>query len=287
MKDELLGLIVLGEKRSGDIYSAMDREWLFALAARAALAIQNIRLVEGIARTKEKLFHAEKLASLGQLASGMAHEIRNPLSAIKMSLQSLSREMNTTPMREKRFGIALSEVDRLEKLVQGILNFAKPTPLILQNVDIHIILNNTLRLLHEELISKNIQIEKNYSVDLPTITADQDKLSQVFLNLFLNAIQALDRYGKIHLTTQMTSKNAREMVQIDISDDGPGIPKGNWENIFNPFFTTRAEGTGLGLTNSLKFVEQHDGIIEVKSKKDHGTTFSVLLPLAQDKEVVS
>ena len=286
LKDEVLGVMVLGEKRSGDIFSTMDREWLSTLAGRAALAIQNIRLVESLARAKEKLFHAEKLASLGQLASGMAHEIRNPLTAIKMNLQSLSKEISVTPISTRRFEIALSEVDRLENLVQDILNFAKPTPLKVQPVNVHTVLDNTLRLFNDEIMKKDIQMRKSFSPDVPIITADQDKLNQIFLNLLLNAVQALDKGGKIHLTTQVISKNEREMVRIDISDDGSGISENNKINIFNPFFTTRAEGTGLGLTNSLKFAQQHHGTIEVNSKRGRGTTFSVFLPRTQDKEVV-
>ena len=283
MKDELLGVMVLGEKRSGDIYSAMDREWLSTLAGRAALAIQNIRLVEGIARAKEKLFHAEKLASLGQLASGMAHEIRNPLSAIKMNLQSLSREVRATPITNRRFEIALSEVKRLEKLVQGILTFARPTPLLLQRVDIHDVLDTTLNILEADIAKKNIKVRKKFFPEVPTIRADRDKLMQVFLNLFLNSVDVLSEGGKIELATGIVASNGNVDVKVDVSDNGPGISEENISNIFNPFYTTRAEGTGLGLTNALQFVEQHEGTIEVKSKKGNGTVFSVILPVKEKR----
>lgn len=286
VKGELVGVLTLGEKLSGDIYSAMDREWLSTLAGRAALAIQNARLVESIARAKEKLFHAEKLASLGQLASGVAHEIRNPLSAIKMNLQSLSREVEATPLTTKRFEIALSEVNRLERLVQDMLTFARPAPLKLKHVNVQPILNNTLKVLEEEIGRKNISVRKRFFQNLPAITADEDKLTQIFLNICLNAVQALRDGGEIELTTDVTTKDGRTMLKVAISDNGTGIPDEEIKDIFNPFFTTRADGTGLGLTNALKFVEQHEGTIEVVSKEGQGSVFSIFLPINRDEEVV-
>jgi signal transduction histidine kinase len=282
---DIIGIMVLGEKSSGDIYSSVDREWLSHFVRRAALAIQNVKLMESIATTKERLFHTEKLASLGQLASGVAHEIRNPLSAIKMNVQSLSRQVNTTLLTKRRFEIALSEVDRLEKLVQGVLTFARTSPLNLERLDIHTVLNDTLKVLEENIHSQNIEIQKNYSRTLPLITVDRDKLLQVFLNLCLNAVQALKDGGRIEITTDVSIPGDGKYVTISISDSGPGIAREAMKDIFNPFFTTRAEGTGLGLTNVLKFVEQHDGRIEVESEKGHGTIFTVLLPYDGMKEV--
>ena len=286
VKGELVGVLVLGEKLSGDIYSAMDREWLSTLAGRAAVAIQNVRLMESIATAKEKLFHAEKLASLGQLASGMAHEIRNPLSAIKMNLQSLCREVNATPVTNKRFEIALSEVDRLEKLIQGMLTFARPAPLTVARVNVHAVLDTTLNVLREDIAKKNITVRKRFHHCLPPIRGDTDKLTQAFLNLCLNAVQAMNDGGEMELATDITTNNGRTMVTVAISDNGRGIRREHMKDIFNPFFTTRADGTGLGLTNALKFIEQHEGTIEAVSEDGHGTVFSVFLPANGEKEVV-
>jgi two-component system sensor histidine kinase HydH len=266
------------------MYSTVDREWLSILARRAAFAIQNARLVENMKEAKEKLFHAEKLASVGQLASGIAHEIRNPLSAIKMNLQSLSKQAGTTHQSQRRYEIALSEVDRLEKLVQEILTFARPSPLVLEELDIHTILDSTIGLLEEDLRAKTIEIKKRYSLDLPSLQADRDKLIQVFLNIFLNAVDVLGSNGYIEITTDCQTIEGKQNIRITISDNGPGIDNEIVPSIFNPFFSTKAEGTGLGLTNALKFVEQHGGTIHADQRNEGGATFTLIFPLQVQQE---
>ncbi|MBI5287314.1 MAG: HAMP domain-containing protein, partial [Deltaproteobacteria bacterium] len=231
-------------------------------------------------RLEQQMAEAEKLAAIGQLSAGIAHEINNPLSSIKMNLDILSRKMKPGGTDKERFDIARKEIEHLEELVRDILHYARPSGLNLTPGDINEVLAYTLRLVENHLKDKKVSIIKDYSNDLPMIHIDSGRLQQAMLNIFLNSIQAMDpkEGGRLSIKTAITTRSNTRMAMIEVSDNGCGIREEDMKKIFNPFFTTRRDGTGLGLPNTKTIIEQHKGIIEIESKAGEGTIVSIFLP---------
>ncbi len=226
---------------------------------------------------EQKFYESQKLAAVGQLSAGIAHEVRNPLSSIKMSLQILEKRLNPTGNDQKRFKIAQKEVEHLEKLVSDILIFARPIEPERKPVLINPFLGQSLGMAEKEIKDKEIRIEVRMEDDLPEVLIDKAMMGQVLLNIYLNAIDAMEIGGRLLVGTSLPENGGRDYVCITIEDNGCGIPPEDLAHVFNPFFTRKKYGTGLGLTQVKKIIEQHKGTIEIKSIQGKGTTVVIKL----------
>jgi signal transduction histidine kinase len=276
-------MINLGYKFTKDIYSHEDIELLSTLANQTAIAIENARLYEDLKRSKSYIRRADRLASLGTLTAGLAHEIRNPLVAIKTLTQLLPERLDDEEFRSQFLKIASGEVDRISSLVNELLDFARPSDPKWELEDINTILEGMILLISTETKKKLITIIKNYASNLPPAQIDREQIKQVILNILLNAIDATSENGKITVKTRSFIKPGGEpYVQIEFTDTGCGIPGEHLEDIFNPFFTTKVTGSGLGLSISNQIVQDHKGYIDVESQLGKGSSFFINLPVNQD-----
>jgi PAS domain S-box-containing protein len=226
---------------------------------------------------EDRFYESQKLAAVGQLSAGIAHEVRNPLSSIKMSLQILEKRMNPAGNDLKRFKIAQKEVERLEKLVSDILVFARPTDPEVHLADLNMFVEYSLAMAEREVEDKKIRVQMRFDDRIPLVPFDAAMLQQAFLNLYLNAIDAMAEGGTLTIHTQFEAGKNRAVVEI--ADSGSGIGEEALPHIFNPFFTTKKYGTGLGLSQVKKIIDQHQGSIEILSRKGEGTRVIITLPL--------
>ncbi len=252
----------------------------------ALLLVKDMSLLKELQEFSRPL---DNLSTLASLALGMAHEIRNPLGGIRASAQLLRQELENTEQQEY-LDVVISEVDRINRMVERMMNFTKPRDLNISATNIHKVLNDILLLEKESLAKHKIRLEQVYDPSLPDIEADVDQLKQVFLNLIRNGVEATPGKGKIQLFTRVGSgysiKTApdsppRQSIVVEIIDSGSGMDTATMKNLFTPFFTTKSKGSGLGLPISLQIVENHGGKIKITSEKGLGTTVQVFLPLQQ------
>ena len=229
-------------------------------------------------QAQSQLIRTEKLASLGQLAAGVAHEINNPLGTITIYAHILLKGMDKDDPRREDVELIVNESNRAKEIVQGLLSFARETKLRPGPVNVNDLLEDVLGLVANQSLFHNIKIRKSLFQDLPTIVADETQLKQVFLNIILNAAQAMEGNGKLSITTGPE----RQQIKVKIRDTGPGIPPEVVKNIFSPFFTTKEKGTGLGLAISYGIIERHKGKIDVETALGKGSTFIVSLPISVD-----
>jgi signal transduction histidine kinase len=283
LKDQLIGMINLSHKFNKDIYSHEDIELLSTLSNQTAIAIENARLYEDLKKSKSYMRRADRLASLGTLTAGLAHEIRNPLVAIKTFTQLLPERLEDEEFKSHFINIASAEVDRISSLINELLDFARPSEPKLEFEDINAILDGMILLVSTETKKKQINIAKNYASELPPLQIDREQIKQVFLNILLNSIEATPEKGKIIVKTRSFEKPGGESyIQIEFTDNGRGIPAEHLEEIFTPFFTTKDKGSGLGLSISHQIVQDHRGYIDVESELNRGTSFFINLPLHQE-----
>ena len=250
--------------------------------AHAELNIAHQELstyVQQLKESQEQLIQAEKLTSLGQMAASIAHEINNPLAGVLVYTQLLSKKVAGDTLKEEEALDYLakmeSEVNRCSRIIRNLLDFARQKELMLRLVDINRVLEQVLSLVGHQAQLQNIEVVKEFSPSLPSVMADSDQLQQVFINLSLNAIQAMPDGGKLTIRSSAVDGE----VRIDVQDTGCGISKENMGKLFTPFFTTKAKGkgVGLGLAVAHGIIEMHKGRIKVQSEVGKGTTFSVYL----------
>ena len=241
-------------------------------------------------RVRERSADTERLAALGQLSIGIAHEIRNPLSSIKMNLQILNRLILFAGDTKDHFDLALKEVFHLEGILEDLLSYAKPLKLKLKLIDINSLLDNTLLMVRSDIKEKEIVINKYYDNELPTILLDEDKMKQAFLNIYFNSIQAMNKGGTLCIRTyreRETQSNSTDMdgiekrLVVEVSDTGCGIDKEKLKFIFDPFITTKPYGTGLGLSIVKNIFDYLNAVIEVNSQLGKGTDFIIKFPVTQ------
>ena len=232
-------------------------------------------------RLQRQVRQADRLASIGTLASGMAHEIKNPLTALKTFTQLLPKRYDDAEFRNDFSGLAGSEIARIERIVNQLLAFARPAPLMIEQVNLHEVIENAMRLVGPQAARQNVIIRKSFQAGQDFIAADKDRLQQVLLNLILNALQASSEHGWIELSTELApvADDQDPFIRLDVRDVGSGIPADKLPHIFDPFFTTKSEGTGLGLSVSYNIVAEHKGRLEVQSEPGRGTCFSIYLPV--------
>jgi signal transduction histidine kinase len=225
---------------------------------------------------EEKLVESEKLATAGQLTAGLAHEIRNPLTSIKMLGQVLHKRLKDRSEDRKMLGSLVKEIDRLDRIIQELIERTNPGELSRTWNDLNEPVAEVLQVVAESLHAQHILIEQHPSQDLPEILLDRKKLKGVIWNLVLNAMEAMPKGGQLIVATDIVD-NA--FVEISVADTGPGIAADDAEQFFQPFFTTKPEGVGLGLTMSRKIVEKHGGNLRLSNRLDGGTKASIRLPL--------
>jgi two-component system, NtrC family, sensor kinase len=313
-KEHLNGFIVLGEKRSGDLFTPEDIDLVDTLSSQSAMAIENANVYKRIddlnktlekrilkrtselekalkekGRTQEQLVRSESLAAIGQLVAGVAHELNNPLASVKSLLQSaiqeLSQEDGTDPISKELLddlAFAEQELGRAIAIVASLLGLSRQTQTYSEEVDLNTVLKDALRILHNRYKESTIEIIENYDHDIPRVHGNFAHLGQVALNTIQNAIQAvMDQNGSIVLSTHYDRK-CQEVV-FRCQDTGPGIPESIRGDIFKPFFTTKevGRGTGLGLYICHEIIKKHKGSIHVRDSQPQGTILEIRLPLTQ------
>jgi PAS domain S-box-containing protein len=245
----------------------------------ALLSIQDISEVKEL---EGKVRRADKLSALATMAAGMAHEIKNPLSSMKVLSQLLPKKINEPEFQKKLGEIIPREINRIDRIVESLLGFARATALKFEKTDIHEMLEENLKYFEDKAEEAEVKIVRDFA-KLPEVEVDRGQLTQVFSNLILNAIQAMPDGGELKVVTR-PGKMVEDMVQsikIEVSDAGHGISEEMVKKLFDPFFTTKYGGTGLGLTISHSIVDGHKGYFDVSSKPAQGTTFTVTLPVSQ------
>ena len=282
--NRLTGALFLTAKANGAVYGTHDDEILSLLTSHTALAIEHALMYEFQEERLRKIFHADQLALVGELAAGAAHEIKNPLTSIRSTAQYLRKDLPAEkhPLAD---GI-IEEVDRIDGIIKGLLSLSKSADLHIGRVDLQDIVDQTLLLLEPELRRQKVEFGKDIGITDTIIDADAAQLKQLFLNIFLNSIQAMPEGGTITCSLS-DAESARdgfgsaESVIIGVRDTGTGIPAAALPRVFDPFFTTKEDGTGLGLSISFGIVTKHGGEIEIESPSagaTRGTTVTIRLP---------
>jgi len=289
---EVRGVINISKRRGGPCFTDDDLRVLSTLANQTALVLRKIELWEDLQeqviklqqaladlkRTQAELIHSEKLASIGQLAGGIAHEINNPLQVIRGRVELMLREFPGESVHAKHLNTVLSHVDRIASIVSGLLRFSRRQPEEEQDpVLIDEAVRDAVSLLGNQLQVSNVKLEMDLGCAGQVVMGSRVKLQQVFMNLILNAYQAMEATGG---QLAIRSRPVGHQLRLTFSDTGPGIPEEHLPHIFEPFFSTKPEGqgTGLGLSVTYGIVESHGGRIEVQSEPGRGTTFTITFP---------
>jgi signal transduction histidine kinase len=248
----------------------------------ARLSMSFNQMVERLQQTQAELLHKQKLASMGQLAAGVAHEINNPLGTIQLYAGALRKELPPDDPHREDLAVILRETDRCKTIVGDLLNFARQQEVLAQPTDIHDLLEQAIAAVRPHPPFEQVEIQRDYAMGLPPIEADPAQLLQVFVNLLNNAAEAIEGPGTIRLITRVQGS----AVVIEVADTGCGIPEENMGRLFTPFFTTKGpgRGTGLGLSIVYGIIKMHRGQITVKSQVGEGTTFTVTLPQRLPRE---
>lgn len=283
--NHISGTIFVGKKTDGSSFTEQELSLFSLLFDQAAFAIEHASLYEIQTERVKKMYRTDRLATLGELAAGAAHEIRNPLTTIRSTIQYLSKDFANDPIKSEMIAELITEVERINKIVQGLLSFAKPSKLDITEIDVEQLINQTLLLINTTLSKNQVDLQFEYFVENSKVQGDIEQLKQVFLNIILNAIEAMSKNEPGQARTLIISIEKGAVIDthsryliISFEDTGKGISEKEIENIFDPFFTTKEEGTGLGLAISYGIINRHEGDIEVKSIPGKGTSFIVRLP---------
>jgi PAS domain S-box-containing protein len=248
---------------------------------RGAFAVAGIcRDITERMETEKRIRESERLAHIGKLTTSLAHEIRNPLSSVKMNSQIILKNTALDGNDKRRMEIIVHEISRLERILDEMLDFARPLRLNLQPLSVSAVMDACLEAMDARIREKGILVKKRYTSGLPPAALDQEKIEQGLINILLNAIDALAEGGKIEIVTGQ-SRGRTRALRIDISDDGPGISKEDLPYVFDPFFSNKKKGTGLGLSNVKRIIEAHGGTGAIFLVKPHGTRVSLSIPLKE------
>ncbi|MFH1678430.1 MAG: response regulator [Candidatus Omnitrophota bacterium] len=289
-QDKILGIVVVSAKISREGFTLRDLTLLNVLASQAAISFENAKLysrlqnkideleqtIKTLNQTKAQLIQAEKLASVGRLAAGVVHEICNPLNVISGRAQLMLMDIEEDSPFRSSLRIIEDYVSRTSRIANNLLKFAKPNRLQVSELDVNGLLADVLNLLENRLVLKNVKVINEFSPSLPRICGDAGQLQQVFLNMILNAEQAMPDGGDLVIRTSPASDNS--FIEASFRDTGYGISEEDIDKIFDPFFTSKEGGTGLGLSVSYGIIKKHKGDISVESKQGQGSIFIVKLP---------
>jgi signal transduction histidine kinase len=312
-KNEVLGVLHVCDKKTIEPFTQREVSVVMNIARMGAIALQNARLYEQMSKRavelkmaydelkemQDKLIQSEKLKAIGQLASGVAHEMRNPLGIIMQGVAYLEQIISPQAKEPREtLSIVKESAQRADRIVISLLDFSRATRLELHPESIGSILESSLNLVKTEL--KNIEVAREIQEDLPKVLVDKNKLTQVFINLFINAIQAMPEAGKLTIRSfikqleearnsiderlDYSFQAGEKAVVVEIEDTGMGISEENLKRIFDPFFTTKGmgKGTGLGLSVSRNIIIMHKGLMEIKSQVKKGTRVIITLRISKE-----
>lgn len=281
IKDRILGMIAL-DRTTLHPFTAEEAQLAQAFAHQAAIAIENARLysdlqeqMDELTSTQAQLVQSAKLAAVGELAAGVAHELNNPLTSILGFAEILQEDLEEDEVYDHNLQTIVDEARRARRIVRGLLDFARQQSPERRPADVNCILQQTLGVIRYHLEKSRIIIQEEYAPDLALVSLDEGQIKQVFLNLISNAAQAMPQGGTLSLKTAQTGPE----VAVSFTDSGVGIPVEDQGRIFDPFYSTKKSGTGLGLSVSLGIVQSHGGRITVESQQGQGSTFTVWLPI--------
>ncbi|MFH1940653.1 MAG: ATP-binding protein [bacterium] len=288
--NRITGLVCLSPESSDSNIGPEQIELMTILLGQASLAFENAYLYQQQKTRLKKMFRADRLATLGQLAAGAAHEIRNPLTSIRSTIQYL-RKSSEDPKKRELLEDVIREVDRINEIIKGLLSFSKPSPPEREEIDLERTIQQSINLVATTAKKQNVQIDFRFKASEKLLNADPSMLKQVFLNIIMNALHAMDSGGKLEIIVDIQkrstpfSRDEQVLFTIVFQDTGRGIPQKHIDRIFDPFFTTKKDGTGLGLSISYGIIQQHYGDIEIHSytkeekPHDHGTQVVITLPV--------
>jgi two-component system sensor histidine kinase HydH len=299
VKEKAMGAIAADHAEPGKNVTREALESMMTFAQQAGLAIQNASMYQelkvfsqqmeekiqktsaDLRRTEAQLIRSEKLAALGQLAAGIAHEIRNPLTSINILIHSLTVNLPPETAHREDLKVIEEEIQRINEIVEQFLRFARPAPPLFKETEIATVFDEILQLLKPQFERHRVSLNRDFS-SLPPITLDTEQMKQVVLNLLLNAVQAMPKGGRLDLGARVLEDN--RWMKLSIRDSGIGIPPEDLKKLFDPFFSTKEGGLGLGLSIAHRIIDQHHGKIEVESLPGEGTAFHLWLPLNPQKE---
>jgi signal transduction histidine kinase len=287
-KDKVIGVIEVDNFIDKHPITQGDLHLLSMMAHQAGQALENARLYDFIEKTnqelkvtRERLIESEKMVAIGEMASGLAHEIRNPLVSIGGFVRRLNKRFQEDSQVQTYFQVIISEVERLEKILNEIMEFYQDPRGKYKEWDLNRIIDEALGLMQKEIEKNKITVHKDWA-PLPAIFGDDSQLRHVFYNLFQNSCQAMSDGGKLSLRTFLDQGPASPWVVCEIKDTGGGIPLELLHNIFNPFFTTKTLGSGLGLSIVHKIITRHQGEVDIDNRPGEGVSFFIKLPLADE-----
>ena len=281
--DRLIGVVFL-QVRQGPLDKTQITN-LQMLGKQAGLAFENALLFKERLRQNERMFRAEQLATMGQFAAGIAHELRNPLTVIRSTVQYLASDFAEDTDQRKLANDILHEVDRLNNIVSNLLSLAQPAESKPEQIDIPQEIDHCLDFIEAKAKSQNVRLETDFENDLPKLAFDPAELRQLLLNVIMNGLQAMPKGGvlsiKAHKLAEanLDSTSGGKKILIEVEDEGPGIPAHLRGKVFEPFFTTKPGGTGLGLAICNSIVKRYNGEIWVDEAKNGGTEVKIALPV--------
>jgi len=294
-QDDLIGVINV-QTRKPRRFLENERRLLKTIAHQVSGLIRNARLYESVSKakreleqTQEKLIQSEKMAALGRLAATLSHELRNPLAGLKGATQLLLKKTDENDERTQYIRLILDEVNRLGRIVEDLLLFSRPREFRYEIVEPNRIIEDALLLISPDLASRKIVLHKRLS-KLPRIEADGDKFKQVVVNIILNAMDAMPEGGELFVSSGVIGheQEGAKFTTFQFRDTGAGMPEEVLEHLFEPFYTTKASGVGLGLAVCKSIIEEHGGSISVSSRttgEDRGTVVTVKMPINNDRKI--
>ncbi len=264
---------------------------LFDRAGHPEAAVAVLRDISRLRQLEAEIRRGETLAAAGRMAVGLAHEIRNPLAAIRGAVQLLARALGDDARFREYTDVLIQEVDRVNRIIERALDLARPVELRRAILNLHHVLERVALVASQGAEQQGVVIVRRYDPSLPSILGDEDQLIQVFHNLVRNALEAMPRGGRLMLTTRISlnplfakldfGAGQRAMVEVQVGDEGTGIPGAIRSRVFDPFFTTKVSGLGLGLALCHRIVEEHRGAVTIDSVEGRGTTVTCFLPIAK------
>lgn len=287
---EMIKRLTIGEDPAEGVKKKSEnkQEEIQIVEKKLAQTNQKIKqLNEKLRTTQQQLLRSGKLATVGELASGVIHEINNPLGTIKGLVQLLETERSSEKTKRKDLKIIESEIIRIQVITEQLRSFARPSKLKNRLVKVNVLINEIILLMHHQILKQHIRLIIKFDKKLPSIKIDDHQIKQVFVNLIINALQAMPKGGSLTVATKFSGAKKKltslghQHIEISFKDTGQGISQKDLKVIFTPYFTTKKEGTGLGLNISQTIIKKHKGSIGVKSVRHKGTTVTIKLPIKQ------
>lgn len=286
-RQKVRGVLFAGREPGAPVFREVDMEMFILLSRQAAVAMENALLYEElrdyvrrVEESQQALVRAEKLATAGRLTASIAHEINNPLQSVQNCLHLAMRKGIPLKKRNEFVQLAQTELERLMSTVQRMLDFYRPGAVDQQRVTVHTLIKHVINLMSSQLEERNIRVTTGFSSKLPPIIAVKSQLEQVFINIILNAYDAMPQGGELHIS----ARPVRDMVEIIFQDTGPGVPAEDRTRIFEPFVSTKRNGTGLGLSVSYGIISAHGGSLDLAPDRGKGACFRVLLPVKGQRQ---